>query len=629
MIDAGGDLAAMGMPELIGRGARALNPDKMREAAAEAGYLGGDTARAMRETTPNDLLDALSGDRPVHSVHDEAAAAAWDAYDEAKERYEAARAEFGTKSKFGVLPERAPLDAYSRDDIMGPNGMQMPEPANSGLRPNFGPEAQARLMAANAAYAEYAKTYKNPIVGPGLKSTGFSGDYQRGDAAFIRGAVKPGPLGYENAKAHLLAAKNDSEAVEAMHDAALNPLRRAALGPGFIPEGALKNWKDSYGPALRALDEVTPGFSSRFDDADRATQALVEMGKEHTAAAKAAQKEAGRHALLDDADRRTRLGQADDADRQAVQHLLAERKANDSFDAKADRAATSAVISDRDAQDRAALSASKIAAAEGVGRARDIVREARATPAAQFAAKGGTGVASTEVENAVGGYLRTGTAGATRMRGLVNSVKADPDALNGLRKAGTDWLVRNHIGADGTLKGGDLIRFMRENRATLTELYPSAQLSMMAAVARDAEAASRWRTTTAIKGGSDSVKNLLAAAADGREATHATLGMVAVEAVAQGFKHGGITGAAYGGMGAAALYLMNNMRQAGIRRASDLYMAALADPELARALISKMPASATAAPMTMFARSLRRGLILGPMAVGERAADQRQAAGFH
>ncbi len=57
---------------------------------------------------------------------------------------------------------------------------------------------------------------------------------------------------------------------------------------------------------------------------------------------------------------------------------------------------------------------------------------------------------------------------------------------------------------------------------------------MMGAVARDAEAGTRWRTTTAIQGGSDSVKNLLAAAADGHgKGGHVTLGIVATEAVAQ------------------------------------------------------------------------------------------------
>ncbi len=620
MIDTGGDLASMGMHELIGRGVRAVDPDRMREAAAEAGYLGGDTARAMRETHPNDLLDALSGDRPVHSVRDEDAAAAWAAHDEARERYDAARGEFGTRSRFGVRQDPAPLSAYSRDDIDGPSGMHIPTPANSGLTPNFGPEAAGRLKAANAAYAEYAKTYKNPTVGPGLRTTGFGGQYQRGDAAFIKGAVKPGPEGYENARAYLRAAQNDPDAVEAMHDAALNPLRRAALGPGFLPPKALENWKASYGPALRALDEVTPGFSGRFDDAGRATQTLLDMGAEHKAAIATARGEAARQAIVDDTARKAGLGQANAADKATAAGLLAERAANDRTATQADKASTSAALSDRAASDRAAVAQSRADMSAGVSAARGIVRDAKATPAAQFAAKGGTGVASTEVENAVGSFLKTGTTGATRTRSLVQSVRSDPEALAGLQKAGTDWLVRNHTTSTGALDGAKLIGFLKQNADSLRELYPHEQVSMMGAVARDAEAGARWRTTTAIKGGSDSVKNLLAAASEGGHGSHTTLGMVAVEAVAQGFEHGGLQGAAYGGMGAAALYMMNSMRQAGIRRTSDLYMAALADPELARTLISKMPTKADSGTMMVFGRALKRGLILGPMAVEDARA---------
>ncbi len=626
MIDTGGDLASMGMHELIGRGARAVDPDRMREAAAETGYLGGDTARAMRETHPNDLLDALSGDRPVHSVRDEDAAAAWTAHDEARERYDAARGEFGTRSKFGVRQDPAPLSAYSRDDIDGPSGMHIPTPANSGLTPNFGPEAAGRLKAANAAYAEYAKTYKNPTVGPGLRTTGFGGQYQRGDAAFIKGAVRPGPEGYENARAYLRAAQNDPDAVEAMHDAALNPLRRAALGPGFLPPKALENWKASYGPALRALDEVTPGFSGRFDDAGKATQALLDMGADHKAAIATARGEAARQAIVDDTARKAQLGQANAADKATAAGLLAERAANDRTATQADKASTSAALSDRAASDRAAVAQSRADMSAGVSAARGIVRDAKATPAAQFAAKGGTGVASTEVENAVGSFLKTGTTGATRTRSLVQSVQGDPEALAGLQKAGTDWLVRNHTASTGALDGAKLIGFLKQNADSLRELYPHEQVSMMGAVARDAEAGARWRTTTAIKGGSDSVKNLLAAASEGGHGSHTTLGMVAVEAVAQGFEHGGLTGAAYGGMGAAALYMMNSMRQAGIRRTSDLYMAALADPELARTLISKMPTKADSGTMMAFGRTLKRGLILGPMAVGEAKAPHSTAA---
>ena len=118
------------------------------------------------------------------------------------------------------MPERAPLSSYSRDDIEGPSGMPLPTLANSGLTRNFGSEAAGPLKTANAAYAEYARTYKNPIVGPGLRITGYSGQYQRSDTNLIEAAVEPGSEGYENTRAYLRAAENNPEAIEAMHDAA-------------------------------------------------------------------------------------------------------------------------------------------------------------------------------------------------------------------------------------------------------------------------------------------------------------------------------------------------------------------------------------------------------------------------
>lgn len=59
-IQPSGETAAMGLdrfPGLVRPGGLSL--DQAREMAAEAGYLGGDTAHAMANTTPNDLLDAL------------------------------------------------------------------------------------------------------------------------------------------------------------------------------------------------------------------------------------------------------------------------------------------------------------------------------------------------------------------------------------------------------------------------------------------------------------------------------------------------------------------------------------------------------------------------------------------
>ena len=298
-----------------------------------------------------------------------------------------------------------------------------------------------------------------------------------------------------------------------MHDAALNPLRKATTGNGTLPPAALAKWKsaDGYGPALQALDEVTPGFSSRFDDAGKATQALLDIGAQHKAVVDTAQKEAARQAIIDNLNRRDGLKQANAADKTAVNALLAERKANDSAAGQADRASVMSQIADRAASDKAANAQSAAITQAGIKAAKGIVTEAKATPAAQYAKAVGSSIASTEVENAVGSMLKTGTDGATRMRGLVQSAASDPAALDGLRKAGTDWMVRNFTNADGSLSGAAVINFVKNNSDTLKELYPHDQVSTFGALARNAEENMRWRTSTAIKGGSDSVKNYLAA----------------------------------------------------------------------------------------------------------------------
>ncbi len=79
--------------------------------------------------------------------------------------------------------------------------------------------------------------------------------------------------------------------------------------------------------------------------------------------------------------------------------------------------------------------------------------------------------------------------------------------------------------------------------------------------------------------------------------------------VHKGHSHSG----APGGAGAAAAYLVNTLRSAGVRRVGDLYREALADPELARTLISKMPAAADSGKLHTLARLLTRSLIVGPM----------------
>lgn len=590
--DAGGDLASMGLHNLMAKPGRGLPADRMREAAAEAGYLGADTARAVAETTPNDLLNRLEDGGHGHSVHDENAAAQWADYDESKVAYDRQQANSEGRSKLGVTQPSAPLSSYSVDDIYGPDGLPLPGVSRSGLSPNFDKGADNRLKAANAAYAQYAQTYKNPIVGPGLRTTGYAGQYQRSDANFIKGAVKPGAEGYENARAYLRAAANDPAAIGAMHEAALNPLRKAVTGNGTLSPRALASWREGFGPALRALDEVSPGFSSSFDDAAGAAQALVDLGAQHKAALEGHQAEAAAEAL---------------AGKKAGAVGLKAANA-------ADIASVRAGIAGRVADDRAANTQSKAETAAGVAQAKGMLAEAKSSPAGAFAGKAAGAVSPAEVENAIGGFLKTGTEGVARMRGLVQSVANDPDALAGLQKAGVNWMVREFVN-DGTgeLSPAKFISFLRDNRDVLRELYPHDQVSMLGAVARDAEAGIRWRTSTAVKGGSDSEKNRQAAFAKaGETAKHVSLGMVAMEALTDAM-HGDVRRALAGGGAAATAYLLNTLRSAGIKRTTDLYRELLADPEKARAFIAKMPASPESGALHQVARLMKRSLMVWPV----------------
>ena len=85
--DPGGDLAAMGHDNLIAPAGLGLSPDQMRQAAAQAGYLGPNIDHATANTTVNDLFGHIESSNPIHSVFDQDAAAAWAARDAAMSEF--------------------------------------------------------------------------------------------------------------------------------------------------------------------------------------------------------------------------------------------------------------------------------------------------------------------------------------------------------------------------------------------------------------------------------------------------------------------------------------------------------------------------------------------------------------
>jgi len=432
----------------------------------------------------------------------------------------------------------------------------------SSLSPNFDEGAAGRLTEAKRVEADYRQTYDNPIVKPILVTNGFAGQYTLPAGSIPAGAFRPGPRGFETANAFLRATNYSPEGIAALENAALNPLRRNIMPLGSISPNVLTKWRGDHESALRALDQVIPGFSDRFNDAASATQAALDFGARYRRDLADAQKEAAGR----------------------VVDLVKTREALD----KADNAASAADLKAR---------------LNRINQQRAMVKN---SAAADFHAQAGGKISTTEVENIVGDMLKTGTDGATRMRDLVKTASQDPEALAGLRKSGVDWIIRTHQNPDGQMKGAALIKFITANRDTLRELYPNESLSMFAAIARDIETNARWVTMTAAKG-SDTTSNISPMLQKGIEEDKKHTSMLS--AAQTGFLTGGPKGAA----AAASLYLMNALRSAGIKSVSDLYRDAMLDPQQAKLWISKMPETPEGSKLRTLVGLIRRGTILGPV----------------
>lgn len=112
--DPGGDLKALGFGALKSKNGlidnvRGLDLDRARELAAEQGYLGADTDRAMGTTAVNDLLDALDSPSKIYSVHDADALHEW----------QIAQAEKARDPNSFVRPDKA--EQMIRDAVGGDN----------------------------------------------------------------------------------------------------------------------------------------------------------------------------------------------------------------------------------------------------------------------------------------------------------------------------------------------------------------------------------------------------------------------------------------------------------------------------------------------------------------------------
>ena len=142
------------------------------------------------------------------------------------------------------------------------------------LTPNMTQEDADALALGKKLHAEKAQTYDQGPVSNVLKTYGYKGQYKTSDGAVASSAFVPGNKGYETVKAFMKAADNDPAAIESMQNIAMINLRDSIKNEGRLTPKILNAWKAQYGNSLRALDEVSPGFSKKFDSLAKANQAI-------------------------------------------------------------------------------------------------------------------------------------------------------------------------------------------------------------------------------------------------------------------------------------------------------------------------------------------------------------------
>jgi hypothetical protein len=429
---------------------------------------------------------------------------------------------------------RAEPDATVAPEPEVPAGPTFAQGAGDAIRPleaNIDEAAIDRLRAAKASHAEMSQTFRNSKIYPVLKKE--PRGFKMPDSEVPAKVVIKGDKGYQTAKAFLKAGKNDPALVSAMQDRVIAPLRQTLKPDGTLNGDKLAGWKANYSGALKAIDEVVPGFSSRFDNAAKASDLLLQ------AAAKR-------------------------------EEIVADAQKN---------AAT------------AFMKASK----------------------------------PSEVEEAIGALLQNKKSGPRQMQDLLSRAKGDSDVIDGLRKAGIDWMSRKFAGTteSGTtgekaMQKASFDRFVRDNATALSQLYPAEQVNMFRAIARDMDRSSRVLATN-VKGSPGTAKD-----------THAMLEKIAKSAGNNKTLIGAILGA--GGsalyhtgslttaLGAAGIavpaYLVKTLRAAGINKVEDAFRDALLNPERARFYLQKIPAKTgdDTGPFYGLSRAIRRGIILQPQA---------------
>lgn len=206
--------------------------------------------------------------------------------------------------------------------------------------------------------------------------------------------------------------------------------------------------------------------------------------------------------------------------------------------------------------------------------------------------------------------------GAARMAQLAMAAKGNPSAEAGLRRAivehiQSQFLSNAEAGTTGasTIKADAFQTFMRTKQDVLAKVFTPEEIGALRAVSTDLQRANRTINATKLPGGSNTAQDTLhRSAADGSilnrlviEAAAATAGHAVTNSVGGGF-------AAWLGTKVGA-----SLRDAGLTHVDELVKEAMLNPELARALLKKVPPKAQGGEIERIVNAARRISVAGPV----------------
>jgi hypothetical protein len=221
---------------------------------------------------------------------------------------------------------------------------------------------------------------------------------------------------------------------------------------------------------------------------------------------------------------------------------------------------------------------------------------------------------SSDVVRQIGSIFSSRDAVA-KMQELATAANGNPAAKAGLRRAivehiRSQYLSNAEAGTTGasTIKADAFQTFMRTKTDVLAQVFEPEEIGALRAVASDLQRANRTINATKLAGGSNTAQDTAHRAAD----AGSILNKIAVEAAFATAGHAATSSVGGGIAGWLGARTVSALRDAGISHVDDLVKEAMLNPELARALLQKVPAPSDKGAIERIVRAAKQIAVSGP-----------------